>query len=578
MTRLVNAPHEFAAEALEGFVAAHPERVVVVPGGVVRASRTPRGQVAVVLGGGSGHYPAFAGWVGPGFAHGAACGNTFASPSASQICSVARAADAGAGVLLGFGNYAGDVMQFGLAAARLRVEGIDARTLAVTDDVASAPPADRHLRRGVAGDLIVFKIACAAAEAGMSLDAVEALAQRANAATRSFGVAFSGCTLPGADTPLFTVESGQMGLGLGIHGEPGLGEKALQTADDVAGLLLAEVLGDAAGEDGDGLAGRRVAVVVNGLGGTKYEELFVVFRSLAHRLRAAGLTVVRPEVGEHVTSLDMAGLSLSLTLLDDELEALWAAPVDAPAYRRSGARLRVERRDAAVDRESVFAPATPDSQAAGAAAAKALEAVMLVVAEHEGRLGAIDAVAGDGDHGIGMARGSTAGARAARAAVGRGAGLRSVVLHVAEAWAEAAGGSSGALWGAGLTAAAAMFADDAGPDTADTVRSARAALDSVMSLGGARPGDKTMVDAAAPFVDALESSVGSGTPLAEAWARAAAVATDAADGTAHLTARLGRARTHGDASLGTPDAGAVSFALIVTALGAALARDMEETP
>lgn len=203
---------------------------------------------------------------------------------------------------------------------------------------------------------------------------------------------------------------------------------------------------------------------------------------------------------------------------------------------------------------------------------------MLVVAEHEGRLGAIDAVAGDGDHGIGMARGSTAGARAARAAVGRGAGLRSVVLHVAEAWAEAAGGSSGALWGAGLTAAAAMFADDAGPDTADTVRSARAALDSVMSLGGARPGDKTMVDAAAPFVDALESSVGSGTPLAEAWARAAAVATDAADGTAHLTARLGRARTHGDASLGTPDAGAVSFALIVTALGAALARDMEETP
>jgi dihydroxyacetone kinase len=579
VTRLVNQPDGFAAEALEGFAQAHAEHVVAVPGGVVRATDAPRGQVAVVLGGGSGHYPAFAGWVGQGFAHGAACGNTFASPSAGQICSVARAADAGAGVLLAFGNYAGDVMQFGLAAARLRAEGIDARTLAVTDDVASAPLTERHHRRGVAGDLLVFKVTAAAAEAGMSLDEVEAVAQRANAATGSFGVAFSGCTLPGSDSPLFSVQPGQMGLGLGIHGEPGLGEKGLQSADAVAGLLLAEVLGDLAGQAdaGASLAGRRVAVLVNGLGGTKYEELFVVYRSLAKQLREAGMTVVRPEVGEHVTSLDMAGLSLSLMFLDDELETLWSAPADAPAYRRGPVRPPAERRVALAATEVALPPATPGSRAAGACAARMFEAAERVVAEHAHHLGAIDAVAGDGDHGLGMQRGSAAAARAARTATDRGAGLRSVVLWAAEAWAEAAGGSSGALWGAALTAVASRLTDDTSPGAADTADAAQAALDAVVTLGGAAPGDKTMVDAAAPFVAALRTGATASGTLAEVWKRAAAVAIRAAEDTAHIPARLGRARTHGEASLGTPDAGAVSFALIVTAVGAVLARTPEES-
>ncbi|MET9741404.1 dihydroxyacetone kinase subunit DhaK [Streptomyces sp. NPDC006422] len=327
MAPLTNDARRFAREAIGGFAAAHADLVRPVHGGVVRASATPPGQVAVVLGGGSGHYPAFAGWVGPGFAHGAACGEIFASPSAGQIASVARAAENGGGVLFGFGNYAGDVLHFGQAAQRLRAEGVDARVLTVTDDLASHP--DPSQRRGIAGDLTVFKIMCAAAERGAGIDEVEEIGRRANAATRTLGYAFDGCTLPGAPRPLFSVAPGRMALGLGIHGEPGLDEAELTDADTIADRLLDGVLKEA--PDG----ARRAAVLLNGLGATKYEELFVVYRRIAERLAAAGIEAVAPEVGEHVTSLDMAGLSLTLTFFeeDDELAELWRAPALAPAFR-----------------------------------------------------------------------------------------------------------------------------------------------------------------------------------------------------------------------------------------------------
>ncbi|MFE9655626.1 dihydroxyacetone kinase family protein [Micromonospora sp. NPDC006431] len=570
MTRLVNAAAEFAREALEGFVAAHQDYVLAVHGGVVRAAATPPGQVAVVLGGGSGHYPAFAGWVGPGFAHGAACGNTFASPAANQIHSVARAAEAGGGVILGFGNYAGDILHFGQAAERLRADGIDVRTIAVVDDIASAPSEQRHRRRGVAGDLIVFKIVCAAAEAGLDLAAVTAIGQRANTATRSFGIAFDGCTLPGADHPLFTVDGGQMAIGLGIHGEPGIGAKPLPSADEVADLLVDEIL-DEAGADG---SGSRVAVLVNGLGSIKYEELFVIYRRVAHRLQRAGLTIVRPVVGEHVTSLNMAGLSLSLTFLDDDLEAYWIAPADAPAFQRRPAPQHPPRPalPAAPIRPQPR-PAPPAAQMGATRVAQALAAVRDVVLAHETRLGEIDAVAGDGDHGIGMARGSMAAAEAAAAAVTEQAGVRGLMVAAADAWAERAGGTSGALWGAALTAAGAALDDDQLPAPGDVVRAVTAAVETIVRLGGAQPGDKTMVDAAVPFQQVLTAETAAGASLAAAWSVAAASATAAAEATARIPARLGRARTHGDRSIGAPDAGAISFALIVTALTDHVATD-----
>jgi len=221
MTRLYDDPATFMDDMLEGFLDVYSTYVVGVPGGAVRATETRPGKVAVVVGGGSGHYPAFCGVVGPGFADGAVVGNIFTSPSADDAYSVGRAASGGGGVLFSTGNYAGDVMNFTQAQQRLNAEGTDTRVVFVTDDIASAPRDEIHKRRGIAGDFVVFKIAGAAADQGYDLGAVERVTRLANARTRTLGVAFSGCTLPGADRPLFTVPTGKMGVGLGIHGEPG---------------------------------------------------------------------------------------------------------------------------------------------------------------------------------------------------------------------------------------------------------------------------------------------------------------------------------------------------------------------
>ena len=296
MTRLFNDPAAFADEMLDGFVAAHAHLVRRVPGGVVRTIPAPSGKVAVVVGGGSGHYPAFAGLVGPGLADGAALGNIFASPSARQVCSVARAADRGAGVLLCFGNYAGDVLHFGQAAEMLNSNGIRTSTLPVTDDISSATSDEIEKRRGVAGDLAVFKVAAAAAEAGLSLDEVHRVASHANDRTRTLGVAFTGCTLPGADKPLFTVPAGRMAVGMGVHGEPGTRESDVPSANGLAELLVTTLLSDLPADVAD-VRGARVGLILNGLGTVKYEELYVVYRRIAQLLDDQGIVIVEPEVG-----------------------------------------------------------------------------------------------------------------------------------------------------------------------------------------------------------------------------------------------------------------------------------------
>ncbi|MEJ5913221.1 dihydroxyacetone kinase family protein [Pseudokineococcus sp. 1T1Z-3] len=567
MTLLVNDPDRFGAEAVDGLVAAHPAHLRRCRGGVVRARPGGEGAVSLVVGGGSGHYPAFAGWVGEGFAAGAACGGVFASPSASQIRAVARAAGTGGGVLLGYGRYAGDVLHFGLAAEMLRSEGVDVREIAIADDVASAPPEESHRRRGIAGDLVVLKVAGAAAEAGLPLDQVEALARRADARTKTLGVAMSGCTLPGAAEPLFTVPQGRMGIGLGIHGEPGLEERELGSADEVADLLVDGVLAEQPGrEEGPtGYAGR-VAVLLNGLGGAGREELLVLYRRVDERLRDAGLTTVRPEVGEHVTSLDMTGVSLTVAYLDEELEEHWRAACDAPAYRRPAVAADVEAPDpvADEDEDGSVPEASEDSRAAAARVADGVEAARDVVLAAADRLGEVDAVAGDGDHGIGMARGMRAAAEAARSTADAGAGAGTTLVRAGEAWAEGAGGTSGALWGAALTAAGTSLGDERTPGGDDVAAAVRAGVEAVLRLGGAQVGDKTMVDAVVPFVEALEGP-GEDAPLAR-WRGAAQTAAQAAQDTAGSAASLGRARTHGERSVGTPDAGALSFGLVVRAV------------
>ena len=567
MTYLFNDPAEFASDAVAGLALAHPDHVAVVHGGVVRATETPKGQPALVIGGGSGHYPAFAGWVGPGMGHGAPCGNVFASPSTSQVYSVARNAENGGGVILGFGNYAGDVLHFGGAAEKLRAEGIDVRIIKVSDDIVSNTPENHADRRGIAGDLPVFKIAGAAIEAGADLDEAERIALKANDATRSFGVAFDGPTLPGAQDALFHVPEKQMGVGLGIHGEPGVRDEPIGTAAEIAELLVKGILEEEPARREGGYNGR-AAVLVNGLGTVKYEELFVVYKRVAELLEDAGITPVRPEVGELVTSLDMAGLSLTLVFLDEELEQHWLAPVDTPAFHR-GAMPQVDR-----PRRSEFwqagADETPaaseESRQAAQKIAGVLDLFEAVAAREEAELGRIDAIAGDGDHGQGMAYGTKGAAAAAKVALEAGAGARTLLVRAGDAWSESAGGTSGALWGAALIAAGGVFDDQAGSEPRTIIDALDAGISAIQRLGGAKVGDKTMVDAAAPFRTALAEAF-TGENAAEAILIAAGTAREAADATADITAALGRSRVLGEKSLGTPDPGAISFSILMKELG-----------
>ncbi|QNO36902.1 dihydroxyacetone kinase family protein [Protaetiibacter sp. SSC-01] len=575
MTRLFNDPADFADELVAGFVAANRDRVRAVPGGVVRSTASAPGTAALVIGGGSGHYPAFGGLVGPGLAHGAAMGNLFASPSTQQVLSVARAASNGGGVLLSYGNYAGDVLNFDAAEARLNAEGIPTRTVVVTDDISSAPASERHKRRGIAGDLTVFKVAGAAAEEGASLDELVRIATKANDRTRSFGVAFGGCTLPGASEPLFSVPDGRMAVGLGIHGEPGIGETDIPTADGLAELFVEKLLGELP-DDVPSTAGQRAVVILNGLGSVKYEELFVVYGGVARRLEEAGVEIAGSEVGEFCTSFDMAGASLTLFWVDEELEHLWHAPADSPAFRTG----RVEARSAAGAGAQADETGTPDavppasdaSRRAAARLADALAALAATIDENVAELGRIDAVAGDGDHGIGMQRGATAAVRAATEARDAGVGAGTLLERAADAWSHRAGGTSGALWGVMLRAAGERLGDESEPDAATAAAAVRDALDGIRRFGKAEVGDKTMVDAIVPFAETLATRVDAGDSLVEAWTEAARAARDAAAATAELLPRMGRARPHAEKSLGTPDAGAHSFALAVTAVGATLSR------
>ena len=542
MSYLPTEPNDFASKAIDGFVAAHPRHVRRTDGGVIRLAPIPAGQVGVVVGGGSGHYPAFAGLVGRGLAAGAVCGNIFASPSAGQVLRVGSAVERGAGLLLSFGNYAGDVLHFTLGAERLRRQGIDVRIVTVTDDIASAPIDQPELRRGIAGGLVVFKVAGAAAEAGLPLDEVERLARKANGRTRSLGVAFSGCTLPGASQPLFDVPSGRMAIGMGLHGEQGLSEGPLTDANSLAALLVERLLAERPADVPEDQ--QRLVVLLNGLGSFKYEEMFVLFGAVNQELLARGVVLADCECGELVTSLDMAGVSLSLCWLDAELEGFWNAPADSAAYRRGAL--------------------TPPPQAQHDLLGR-FEAVEKALEQRVEELGALDAVAGDGDHGLGMLRGIRGARQSAIQACTRGCSTGEVLMEAGEAWSDHGGGTSGALWGGALLAAGNSIAQASEVGATEIAAALDAALQAVISLGQAAPGDKTMVDALQPYCLRLRSELQAGVALDQALQNAAETCLLAAKATAEMLPKLGRARPHGSRSLGHPDPGAMSLAYCLIA-------------
>lgn len=576
MTRLINDPSIFTDQMLEGFCSLYPQYVNQVSGGVVRSTVSKAGKVAVVIGGGSGHYPAFCGTVGQGFADGAVVGNIFTSPSAQDAYNVGKAAENGGGLLYITGNYAGDVLNFNQAQADLISEGFDVRNFYVTDDVASANLDEKSKRRGIAGDFIVFKIASAAAESGLDLDEVERITIHANEHTRTLGVGFDGCTLPGATSPLFTVPKGKMGLGLGIHGEPGISEETLPSAHELAEILVKGALKELLGNPI-----KRIAVILNGLGSTKYEELFVTWRSVSALLEDQGYEVIEPEVGELVTSLDMAGCSLSILLLDEELERLWRAPCDTPAFKKGITHIASESQKYALPKvkEANTSPTTQAFESSQFSHAQAVQVhsifkeVSQSISNAEVELGRIDAVAGDGDHGRGMVKGVSSAVAAGEDALTRNCGLSTFFKEAGKAWAAKAGGTSGVLWGAALTKIGESLHDECTSISAEEILiSARAGISAVKNLGKAEIGDKTMLDAMIPFLACLESEVEKGRLITEAWDEASKVTHASALSTSVLSPKIGRARPLAEKSIGTPDAGATSFALIVDTINSEIKK------
>ena len=329
MQKIINNPDTFVEETLEGILLAHPDRLRAAdnPRAIVRADAPVQGKVAIATGGGSGHLPVFMGYVGEGLADGAAIGNVFASPSAEEMLAVTQAIHGGAGVLYLYGNYGGDVMNFELAAELAGAEGIEVATVLGADDVASAPKGEEHRRRGIAGIFFLYKVAGARAAEGASLAEVKAVTEKAGANTRTMGVALSPCTIPAAGRPTFELPTGEMEIGMGIHGEPGIRRGPLEPAERIG-----EQLTDAIVEDLDLRRGDTVAVLVNGLGATPKEELYILYRTAGTRLKEAGVHVHRVWVGEYATSLEMAGASISVMRLDDELKRLVDAPAESPFF------------------------------------------------------------------------------------------------------------------------------------------------------------------------------------------------------------------------------------------------------
>lgn len=330
MKKILNDPKNFVDEMMEGIELAYGDRVRLLNGDkrvLVTGYPVKDGKVGIVTAGGSGHLPVFLGYVGSGMLDGCAIGNVFASPSSQKMADMIKACDHGSGVLCLYGNYGGDKMNFDMACEMVEMDDIETKTVLVSDDVASSPKETANKRRGVAGMVYAFKIAGAAADKMMNLNDVAGMAEKALANIRTMGVALTPCIVPEVGKPTFSIKDDEIEVGMGIHGEPGIEVRKMMTADEIADVLLSKILADMPLSSGD-----KVSVMINGLGGTPLEEQLIVYRAVAKTLKEKGVTIVMPHVGEFATSMEMAGLSLTVFKLDAQLEELLRAPASTPFY------------------------------------------------------------------------------------------------------------------------------------------------------------------------------------------------------------------------------------------------------
>ncbi|TZG33385.1 dihydroxyacetone kinase family protein [Agrobacterium sp. B1(2019)] len=560
MKKLINDPATVVRDMLEGVVALSPATVLLADENVVIRSGLPdpeKRRVAVLSGGGSGHEPAHAGYVGAGMLTVAVAGDVFTSPSTDAVLAGIRAAAGPAGALVIVKNYTGDRLNFGLAAELARAEGIPVEIVVVADDVALKDTVPDDRRRGIAGTVLVHKLAGAAAEQGLSLQEVARIAREAAGNLSSMGISLGSCTLPAVGRPGFVLGDAEIEVGLGIHGEQGVRRMPIAPADELVKLVLETIKADGRLKSGD-----RVALLVNGLGSTPPMELAVVARSAVTRLEAKGVVVERAWAGTFLSALDMPGFSLSVMHVDDAMLNLMDAPTDAGAWPRGGVVNRNRVLPSAGVKTSVSAQSSVT--VAGERLRSAAERVAGALIAAEPRLTQLDSVTGDGDLGTSMVRGAEAILALPRQSF---ADISGGLMEMANAMRKAIGGSSGPFYATGLMRASRHLAGIEKPTAQQMAEAFEAAVLAVSELGGAKPGDRTMIDALHPAAATFRDKLVAGASADDAWRSALAAGIAGAEATTSMKPRLGRASYLGERAMGHPDAGAVAVSIWLEAIG-----------
>ncbi|MFT4138841.1 MAG: dihydroxyacetone kinase subunit DhaK [Bacillus sp. (in: firmicutes)] len=582
MKKIINKPETLVMEMCNGMVMAHPELELLKKYKVIKKKEMNENKVTLISGGGSGHEPAHAGLVGKGMLDAAVCGDVFASPSQIQVYQAIKETASKKGTLLIIKNYSGDIMNFKNGAHLATEDGIEVDYVKVDDDIAVEDSLYTVGRRGVAGVILVHKIAGAAAEAGMDLGAVKAVAEKAAANVRTIGLALTSCTVPASGSPTFTLAEDEMEYGVGIHGEPGIKREKMLSADELANRMTNDLMKDLGVKDGE-----EIALLVNGFGGTPLQELYLFNNAVTRELAARNIKINRVFVGNYMTSIDMAGMSLTVMKLDDELKTLLSKECNTPAFKVDGPVESVEYvnvLEETEEKEVSFELETAEEHAVIKNNVITLNNIIYlvdkmsdIIIKNEVPFCELDTHAGDGDFGMSVAKGFKQLKREWHSIVEQenvtiGSFLDGCSMFIMEH----CGGASGPIWGGAFRAASKAAGEKRELTVKEFAEMLQAALQGIQSIGersfgrGAVVGDKTLVDALAPCVDSWLDSASNEEDMKTAFEKGAEAAVKGAEYTKEIVARMGRAGTVGERSLGYPDAGAHALGVIFTEIAGSL--------
>lgn len=569
MKKLINNPENLVVEMCKGFVLAHPELQFTESHKII-SRKQKHNNVALISGGGSGHEPAHAGFVGTGMLDAAVCGDVFASPSQIQVYKALQHVATDKGVLMIIKNYSGDMMNFQNGAALAAEDGIKVDYVKVADDIAVKDSLYTVGRRGVAGTIFVHKIAGAAASKGLELEEVKAVAQKATDNVISLGFAYTSCTVPAKGTPTFTLTDNEMEYGVGIHGEPGIRREKILPSKEMAQRMVDDLFLDRPDM-------QEVALLVNGFGSTPMQELYVFNNDVCEHLARKGIKIYRTFVGNYMTSIDMNGASVSLLAVDDELKTYLDAEANTPALKLDGSPalpFEFAAQDAAAKQTANTEVETQAEHAEIQNEQFTIENMRYVVdvmaaciIKNEVPFCELDAHAGDGDFGMSVAKGFKQLKREWQSLI-QAQHMDEFLLNSSMIIMEHCGGASGPIWGSAFRAASKAIQGKTPLTVADFAEMLQAAVKGIQVTGersfgrGAVVGDKTLIDALVPCADSW--STNTDKTFKENFVLGAEAAVKGAESTKDIVARMGRAGTVGDRSLGYPDAGAHGLGVIFT--------------